>query len=316
MEEEEVKQVVEEIEGEVDDVSVLSGGATHHMFSVSLSDGDEFVFQGVGSRWHDFPAFESGYRIEPEVLNYLSSQNYLSPELRFRDFSKEDSEYRYIGMEKVPGRDMNNVEDKGLFLDLVEQAGEELRNLQELRSFDEGGKLAALESGELEVRAFDWAEMYKSLLFTYTTHMIDRRYDRLREEIERIVEENIEEIDVRNFSIVHQEFGPRNIMFQEDSVTGIIDWERAIAGDPVFDQVQTRERMIQKAEGLEIENPREKVERALEQGYGENIYSDVPETKEALYQLAYIGQLMWVAREKGPQLGLENKFEKLKQKLT
>lgn len=315
MEEEEVKAIVEEHEGKVDKITSLSGGATHHLFLVRLSDGEEFVFQGVGSRWHDFPAFESGYRVEPDILNYLSDQNYLSPDLRFHDFSKENSEYRYIAMEKIPGQDMNKVEDEDRFLKLVEQAGEKLRELQKLERFDESGKLVSLDSGKLEVRSFDWAEMCRSLLFTYTTHMIDRRYDHLRDEIEKIVEKNIGDIEAREFTILHQEFGPRNIMSEKDSVTGIVDWERAISGDLVFDQVQIRERMIQKAESLEIENPRDKVEKALEQGYGKNIYSDIPEKKEALYCLAYIGQLMWVARDEGPELRLEEKFNEIKKKL-
>lgn len=315
MDKEEVKQIVEDTKGKVDEVYALSGGATHHLFSVTLSDGEEFVFQGVGSRWHDFPAFESGYRIEPEVLKYLSTQDYQSPDMLFYDFSKESSEYRYIAMEKIPGQDMNKVEDESVFLELVEQTGERLRELQELEIFDKSGKLIVSESGGLEVRSFEWAEMYKSLLFTYTTHMIDRRYDHLREDIEQLVEENIEEIDVQAFTIVHQEFGPRNIMFQVDDVTGIIDWERAVAGDPAFDQIQARERMMQKAEDLKIENPREKVVRALEQGYGNEIYSSISEKKDALYRLAYIAQLMWVARDEGPELRLEEKYNETTKRL-
>ena len=146
MDEEKAREIVEAVEGPVEEISPLSGGATHHMFLVELED-EEFVFQGVGSRWHDFPAFEIGYRVEPVMLDFLDRNNFAAPEPRFHDFSKQEFDQRFLGLEKIEGHDMNEVEDEELFFKLVEQTGRKLRELHNLRSFDQSGKLVSDGSG-------------------------------------------------------------------------------------------------------------------------------------------------------------------------
>lgn len=315
MDEEKAREIVEAVEGHVTEISPLSGGATHHMFLIELED-EEFVFQGVGSRWHDFPAFETGYRVEPVMLKFLDQNGFAAPEPRFHDFSKEEFDQRFLGIEKVEGRDMNKVEDKELFFELVKQTGRKLRELHNLKAFKQSGKLVSDNSG-IKVRGFEWSEMYKSLLFTYTTHMMERKYDHLREDIEKIVEENQKHLEARRFAFVHQEFGPRNIMVNEGSIEGVVDWERSISGDPMFDYVQTRERMIQKAKDLRVDTPREKVKSKLEKSYGESEVSDVSPEKDDLYRLAYLAQMMWVARQSNPEkYDLEEQFRSIQQRLT
>lgn len=159
--------------------------------------------------------------------------------------------------------------------------------------------------------------MYKSLVFTYTTHMMDRKYDHLREDIEDVVEGNQEYLDAERFTVVHQEFGPRNIMVNNGSIEGIVDWERSISGDPMFDYVQTRERMIQKAKDLEISDARGKIESKLGKNYGELKVSAISSEKDDLYRLAYLAQMMWVARQSNPEkYDLEEQFRKIQQRLT
>lgn len=317
MNEKEVNNIVKRNFGDVEEIDSLPGGATHHIFSVKLKNGDELVFQGVGSRWHDFPAFETGYRVEPKILQFLDEKDYPAPTPLFWDFSKEESEHRYFALEKIKGENMNTVNEKEQFLELVENAGEKLQELQKLHKFKNPGKIVS-DNGEeeLQIRSFNWRDMYKSLLLTYTTHMMDRKYDHLRHEIEKVIENNQTELETDEFTIVHQEFGPRNIMVANDTITGIIDWERAISGDPQFDQVLTRERMVQKAEDLDIQDPRRKIEQALENGYGSNLFSAISPEKDDLYRLAYLAQMMWVARDQNPEkYRLEEQFRQIKDRL-
>jgi len=316
MEETLVKKIIEEKQGSVKSLRPVSGGATHHIFDVELDTGEEFIFQGVGSRWHDLPSFESGYRIEPFILEFLQKNDYLAPGLIDYNFSKEEYGVRYLFIEKIPGNDMNALSDEQRFLNLVEQSGELLEKLQSLASFKSPGKLYEYNS-KLNVHSFDWPEMYKSLIHTYTTHMIDRKYDYARRDIENIVEENQNALESDEFTLVHQEFGPRNIISRQNSVTGIVDWERTISGDPKFDLINTRERMVQKARQLDIQKPREKVKSALYKGLSKRIFDDISQEKDDLYRLAYISQLMWVARDEDPEkLKLETQFNEIKARLN
>lgn len=310
-----VKQIVEDEQEKVCGVRPLSGGATHHMFEVELEGGNSLVFQGVNNRWHDFPSFEIGYRAEPMLLDFLEKKDYRSPSLIQYDFSRDDFDYRYILMENLDGRDMNRISDEEVFLDLVEQSGNLMSRLQSLKDFEKSGKLY-IEDGELSVRGFDWKEMYKSLVHTYTTRMIDRRYDHLRTDIESLVEDYQDCHHCDKFTLVHQEFGPRNILAQDREIKGIVDWERTISGDSEYEFISTRERMLQKANRLNIEHAKRKVEDALEAGYGRKIYSEIDPQKDNLYRLAFLAQLMWVARNEDPEkLKLEEKLNKIEEEL-
>lgn len=310
-----VKQIVEDERGKVCSVSPLSGGATHHMFEVELEGGNSLVFQVVNNRWHDFPSFEIGFRAEPILLNFLEEEGYPAPSLIQYDFSRDDFDYRYILMENLDARDMNRISDEDVFLHLVEESGNLMSRLQSLKDFEKSGKLYT-DDGELSIRSFDWIEMYKSLVHTYTTHMIDRRYDHLRTDIESLVEDYQDCLHCDNFTLVHQEFGPRNILAQDREIKGIVDWERTISGDPEYEFISTRERMLQKANRLNIENAKKKVEDAIEAGYGRKIYSEIDHRKDNLYRLAFLAQLMWVARDEDPEkLKLEEKLRKIEGEL-
>lgn len=314
MDEEDVKRIVQREEGDVEKIEELSGGAVHHIYSVTVSDGDEFVFKGVGSRWHDLPAFERGYRVEPLILNYLSKKDFPAPEVRFYNFSKETSDFRYLAMEKLKGKNMREIEEREKLMALVEDVGSRLAELHGFISFENGGKLVS--SGGLEARKFEWREMYRSQVYTYTIHMLDRRYHHCREKIERLVENNADILKPEKFTIVHQEFGPRNILVKDDGISGVVDWERSISGDPGFEAVRARENLVQHAKELGLNDARPRIQEKLEGGYGEDIISRMPERKEALYRLAYIAHMMWSTRHEDPEKRrLEEQLSEVEERL-
>lgn len=173
----------------------------------------------------------------------------------------------------------------------------------------------ASEEG-LDVRRFEWKEMYKSLVFTYTTHMLDRRYHHCREEIEEIAEVNAEILNPERFTVIHQEFSPRNLIVKDGKIRGVVDWERTIAGDPDYGLIRSRESLIQKARELGVESPRKEVSKRLAEGYTGRPFDRISRQKDNLYRMAYIAHMMWSARDRDPEeVKLEEQLSEIKEEL-
>lgn len=59
-------------------------------------------------------------------------------------------------------------------------------------------------------------------------------------ESERELQRRVRALPLRQDALLHLDYHPRNVLFQQGRITGVIDWENVRAGDPRADVARTR----------------------------------------------------------------------------
>lgn len=277
----------------------LSGGASHHNYSFVLGNGDEYVFKASDYDWSGLPNHEHGFSIEGPMLEFLSEEDIPTPDIFVFDNSEKEFDFKFMIAEKVSGDNFFEAWSSG-DLSTVKHAGRVLAELHESVSFDHSGKLGWKNEGTdiFVAEEIDWVDMLEDMVYTFSENMREQtEFSEYCEEIRDLFEENKNVLRRDPPSVLlHQEFGPRNILVKAGYVTGVIDWERSISGDPEYDLFVAERQFTAKTNLFEgTEQGSEEIQRALRDGYRE--IRDLEEgwqERRKIYQLVYIAQIMWV----------------------
>ncbi|HEY8449422.1 MAG TPA: aminoglycoside phosphotransferase family protein, partial [Bacillota bacterium] len=120
------------------------------------------------------------------------------------------------------------------------QAGAWLRNLHQVRAFARSGPLVATD-GRWEGTAADWPGYFAEQLERWdrelAAHDVPRAHRRLRRRVGAWLWRALPRLEaVERFVLCHRDFSFRNLLAYADGrLAAVIDFEHAIAGDPVFD---------------------------------------------------------------------------------
>lgn len=219
------------------------------------------------------------FRNERAVYEQLADSGLPVPKMLLLDESRSVVPYDLIVLTRLPGmnvaeswqelspRQLNNV---------VGDAGRALAALHRV-TFDGFGKLAALAD-----RPFDsWGDYLRDYVQRYLVraqgHNLIDASDAAR--LEKVLDRgrNLFESVTRG-ALVHSDFHYENVLQDHGKLTGILDFEWALSGDPSYDFIATgvREDMIPGSEGAFLE------------GYeSQRVLDDMHEQRLTVYRLFF-----------------------------
>ena len=177
-------------------------------------------------------------RYEGEKLAYdrMRAMNIPAPEVIALDTSKALVPYHYVILSKIEGRPL--IDDWADFsaeqqAEIGFSAGRYLALLHEIE-FDGFGKLSRLDSTPWPC----WYDHVEDFFQRYAPGLVERGvidtalYDRMLSNITRLRPE----FDFSGSGrLVHSDYQFENLLHQDGVISGIIDFEWSIAGDPTWD---------------------------------------------------------------------------------
>lgn len=224
------------------------------------SDSDSYVLQTVE------PGSEYRLHKQRELYDRLAETDVPVPEV-LHDNSSETVPYQVV--EHVGGdnlRDDWEERSRDEAVELAEEAGSYLGAAHTAMPEDRLGRIYGTEDGLRFEGGDDPREECERLIGNKLEYMqggpVDR--DGLGQELEIALDEALEDVPVdRPTVIMHRDYGPDNLQADE-TITGVLDWDNAMGGDPYYDYV--------KAEGhfthhFEDGEKRETVRDAFRDGY-------------------------------------------------
>jgi aminoglycoside phosphotransferase (APT) family kinase protein len=228
------------------------------------------------------------YQRERTIYDLLRSSSIPVPQTVILDIDKDVSPYDLLISGLLPGKNLE-FEWKGLDLDhkkrLAFRAGQILEKIHcvHLGYF---GEIA--NQGPFE-RSSSWKATIK-LRFDYLLFLSNRSHvfsDQEESLLRSIFEENLEKIaDLKHASLVHGDFHFGNLLFENEEITGVVDFEWSFAGDPLYDLIFWR--------GANETYPES--EASFLMGYGKEGFSKEEIKRMAFYQMIKNIELSTVAK--------------------
>lgn len=239
---------------------------------------------------------ETSFESELETIEFVAERTNLPvPTVYHDDFEGDAISHPCMITERLPGYNPNYrfkylpVETKRKIL---RQIGRCLGELHD-ETFDAFGTLTRSTDG-LEVAASrSWRDTLVSILDRQLDGMADGPFDDLRERVRATVLEHQALLEVDDSpSLLHHDLRPANVLVEGDVVTGIVDWERALAGHAEFDLFETERNFLDIE--FHTEQARTRVEDALFEGYRsrQDLRSGW-KRRRALYRIVYLTETMW-----------------------
>lgn len=235
------------VEGVNDLRAIESGLNAVYRASVSLNGTSEEVIVKFGTFT---PTREFG--AEPLVLAELNGSDVPTPSLVHDATVTYDSRYPWYVMSASPGVEASEVKNE---VD-IDQLGTISRNLGRSlglihrQKLDCAGELVREQTGTRGTResADVWAEVFNERALVLASQA-DPRFTNLHSDISETLDATHVLSNFDDFRMLHLDYWWENILVSPDdlSVTSVIDWGRAVGGDPVLN--------LATAEFMLFENP-------------------------------------------------------------
>lgn len=297
----------------------ISSGASHYTYSFKLENEREYVFKASDYDWSGLPEHENGFSIDGPILDYLEQNTIPTPELVGFDNSENKYGFKYLITTKLPGHNMFEAWEE-INLSTVRDSGRILAELHNSTSFSNHGKLGYEKSGkDLHLaEKIEWNQMVEDMIYTFSENLKETKFSEYVKEIRELFEKNRKFLrDNSDPVLVHQEFSPRNMMTKDEKITGVIDWERAISGDPEYDLFIAEKQFTTKTKLFEgTSQTPEEIKQALRSEYTKfRNLEDGWRERRKIYQLIYITQIMWVLDDIVDSQKLTREYNEIKEKL-
>jgi aminoglycoside phosphotransferase (APT) family kinase protein len=276
---EEARKIVEKEVGEsLHGFQPSSIGRAHDSFFLDTDSGRYVLKIGKG---------EDRFQVEGPALELLNSETDVSvPNIAGFDNSKSDFDFMYLIIEFVEGENLDAWENengakfpylsKNRKRSLLQSAGRQLGLLHSQTSFDSFGHFK-YEHGGLEFRQEgSWPETFRKIILEEQASNFPDRFSHLKTLVENFVEESVHKLNAGNSALVHQDVRWPNIIAGRSEINSVIDWERAIAGDPYYDLAKTEQSLLQ----FKRPETRESYRKHFLKGYRD--FKDLPDNWEEI----------------------------------
>lgn len=248
-------------------------GRAHEGFFVNCDSGKYFLKIGDD---------EDRFQVEGPAIGLLNERTKISvPDLVGFDVSGEEFGFMYLILEEVEGENLdaweNNSGPKFPYLSrnrkksLLNSAGQELGLLHSQTSFEDFGHFRGSNEGLKFRQKGSWKDTFRKIIIKEQALNFPERFSHLEPLVKEFVDEFIDVIDTDRASLVHQDVRWPNIIAGDNSINALIDWERAIAGDPLYDLAKAEESLLQFKRG----ETRDRYRGYLIDGY--NDFIDLPD---------------------------------------
>ena len=211
-----LKRVVENFFPKLEfvDYKTLEGGFSSEVFLIELRSENEV--ENLVLRMEGGPPAENSIKTEFDLLNILHSRGIPCPKPLFLDTSCKTLDKRFMLMSYLKGEvDIPNSDN----LSFIEEMVRKLRHIHET-------KTDSLPNLNLRINPLDD-------LFEYLP--VGKNWDKLKNFLLSIP--NTEYTGTR--MLLHGDFWPGNILWKNNKIVGIVDWEYAAIGDPFSDLAVT-----------------------------------------------------------------------------
>lgn len=192
----------------------------------------------------------------------------------------------YLAMTPLPGTPLNDPwtdgEDREV---LLREAGRTIAGVHNVE-FDTPGRIVGGDSTGLELTDETWTETLCKTIEWRAEDWFADRFEDIPERLVEVLRDAAPLLDDVDATLLHGDCSRINIHLHPN---GLLDWERALVGDPAFDLVDTYGHLIDQVDVEESE--RDPLKNALYEGYRERA-GDLPSglaEREPLYQaVAYL----------------------------
>jgi aminoglycoside phosphotransferase (APT) family kinase protein len=245
---------------------------------------DDFVMR-FNARDIQLPKFQR----EQAVFNLLKGTVSV-PELLLFDDSKIIVPYDYMICKKIPGKNLEqnwtdlSEQDGNL---LAYQAGEILAKIHSIKS-NEFGEVSAL--GPFP-RTKNWGEYLRFILNYHLNEAMELKLfsSTVQKKFLDFFEARLKLLDsVTSPQLVHGDFHLGNLLFVDQKITGVLDFEWSLFGDPLFDISNNLRDMDSRWPGSQ---------EAFNKGYGIKDFSDEEINRMKVYTMVKSIELCVVAKK-------------------
>ncbi len=231
-----VSQIIEELFGEKPKgiEQIKAWGIRHVLFRVLLRDSEVVFRANVTADRDDY------FFVEKWAQDLLRKNGLPAYKVYAVDTSRKEFPFDYMVMEAVEGKDIESTwplspeTEKSLMF----QCGELLAKLHRIKTggfgfFDE----EKAKTGETDGSLSSWEEHVLTALEPNLQYLLglnlitEGKAERIRE----VFKENKNLLELKQGMLVHGDYCDHNVMVSGEKITGIIDWEDCISGDPVHD---------------------------------------------------------------------------------
>lgn len=160
-----------------------------------------------------------------------------TPEILYSDASAEKTRFPFFITEYIEGESLQdsfpelNAEKQ---VEIVEQAGQILGEVHSKIPFEYAGELIPENRNITVDRESNWVEYITEELSKATEKAENTRFSDLTEKAEKVVEK-LSQLDEPEKKLVFYDFRPDNVIAKNGRIKALIDFERAWAGDPLWD---------------------------------------------------------------------------------
>ncbi len=194
-------------------------------YVLDTSDG-EVVYQRCES-----PQFRESFRCEVLLLEQMRDVRTPVPKVLWREL--ENTPEAVIS--SAPGKEVSefygeqNFEQAG---DVVKQTGTTLSQIHK-KKFNHSGKLST--QGGLELKARVWEDILAEIFGDYVHQLQGSRFEDSITDAVALFDNGLELVDEHGSCLVHYDVAPDNVFWENGNISSVIDWGRAMSGDPAFD---------------------------------------------------------------------------------
>ena len=262
-----------------DAISEMTDGWFNASYSVSLNNGRTVVLKIAPPADAEVMTYERNMMATEVAMMRLVKSNPAIPvpEIYFVDTSRTLCDADYFFMERMPGENLGRVKEglpKAVESSVDHHTGQILRWINEFE-----GTFFGFE-GNPALRAGTWREafckIFEAVLQDGTRKQVAMDFS--HDELQAVLDRHLDTLDgVTKPSLVHWDAWQLNLFVEGDRVCGIIDFERALWGDPLM-ELQFRRVLGESGQ------------RQLA-GYGRTAFTAAEERRRDLYSL-YLALVM------------------------
>lgn len=243
------------------------------------------------ARWCVHDHLAARFQREAAVLRHVGAETELPvPEV----LAEADGA---VLLEFLPGTHRSNRFWRPHDLAAVEldSAGKTLARLHRALPRDDTGPAVPAGPGRtLAVQEEGWPGFLHRTASTHLDQLADLddyRFADLLPALRDAVEDHVARAAAPDPALLHRDFRPANLLFRDGAVAGVVDWERAVAGDPLYDLVKAEMNFAAQFPAAE----RERRWDAFLRGYrGVRPVPEAPDRTD-LYRFLHVLEILWAA---------------------
>ena len=213
---------------------------------------------------------EERFSKEEKVLELVNEKtNIPTQKILFSDFSKEHMQYYYYLSDEIKGFDPQpryKYMSRGFKKNYIRQLGKYLGELHREIKFDNAGRLRK-RGDTLKIES---AQKWKDFLRQMTLETIDefeKLFQDLQPQAKAYLKKNIEILGNEQPCLVHWDVKPDNTVVKDGEIQAVVDWEKAISGDKIWDLEYSRVQLIHR--WFKTDSICQELEKQLFEGYRE-----------------------------------------------